>query len=309
MYADFVAEAMRRGRTLPQRRVRLKAPDGVDLVAGLYGDDPGVRRALIFFHGAGANMNVGYLDLARELAEASPGLAVAVPDMRGHGMSGGARGRLERREILWRDVALWRAFAAERWPEAQVFLGGHSAGAALCLNHLLHDAERGAPEPEALVMLAPYLGALPGGAVEEGLSIRGFSTRDPKVFLKYVMSEGAEGAEETAVRFNYPPDMARLTGLVEGYGPAMAMALTPLGAPAALARIDLPTLILGAEADALFPAARLAEAAEAMPRARFEKVGGDHLTCLYHAARPIARWLEGLEGSKASKASGEAAPC
>lgn len=290
MYADFVAEAMRRGRILPQRRLRCKAPDGVDLMAGVFGDDPQARRVAIFFHGAGANMNVGYLDLARDLAEAAPGTVVLTPDMRGHGLSGGARGMLERRETLWEDVGLWRDFAAERWPRARIVLGGHSAGAALCLNHLRH----GGAAPEAFVMVAPYLGALPGGAVEEGVTIRGFSTRDPKVFLKYVMSDGAEGAEELAVRFNYPPDMARLTGLVEGYGPAMAMALTPLNAPAALAGISAPTLLLAARSDALFPAARLAEAAAAIPGARFEEIEGDHLTCLYRAADPIARWLEAL---------------
>ncbi|WP_095147750.1 hypothetical protein [Pseudomonas sp. Irchel s3a18] len=88
MYENFVSEAIRRGRCLPQTRVRITTSDHETLLAGLFGDDAETTQVMIFFHGAGANMNVGYLDLAKAIHEAS-GTTVLVPDLQGHGMSSG----------------------------------------------------------------------------------------------------------------------------------------------------------------------------------------------------------------------------
>jgi len=287
MYAAFVAEATARGRCLPQRRVRQTCPDGTELIAGLFGDGPDVRRAVIFYHGAGANMNVGYLELARDVADALPGTVVIVPDMRGHGRSAGARGHVNRRETLWEDVAVWRDFARNRYSGAQLFLGGHSAGAALCINHLREIAD----PPTGLILLAPYLGALPGRVGADTLTITGFSTRNARVLLRYIMTEGAEGGEDIAIRFNYPPDMARLNELVEGYTPEMALALTPRGAQEYLGSLTFPTLLAAAQDDALFSVDQLQQVCADAPALEFVVVEGDHLTCLYRAGEAIARWL------------------
>lgn len=290
MFTNFVTEATARGRCLPQRRVRRAAADGTGLIAGLFGDHPDARRVLIFWHGAGANMNVGYLDLARDIAAAQDGTAVIVPDMRGHGRSSGMRGHVQARTLLWSDVGVWRAFARERYPRATEFLGGHSAGAALCLNHLRDAGDLAAPA--GLILLAPYLGAMPGRHTDENLAIRGFSSRDASVFMRYMMSRGADAGTEIALNFDYPPEMARLNELVSGYTPEMAIALTPSAAREALAAQRQPTLMIAAREDALFAAEALRDFCTDAAAVEYRLAEGDHLTCLYRAGPEIAAWME-----------------
>ncbi len=300
MYEDFVAEATRRGRCLPDLRVRVSASDGETLIAGMFGGDANAARVVILFHGAGANMNVGYLDLAKALHEAGEGDAVLVPDVRGHGMSSGDRGYAPSKEQVWADVDTWIDVARTRCPRAKVVLAGHSAGSALVLNYLTRHrhADANATPIEGIVMVAPYWGARdslrnPAGRPPGDLNIPSFSTSDTQVFMAYALSGEDRFRREIAVRFNYPAEMARLANLVVGYTPEMAMAVSPRDVERQLRELETPALVLAAQDDSLF----CPDGLEAMasdtgnPVIRYERTPGDHLTCLYQAGPRISRWL------------------
>lgn len=302
MYEEFVAEAMRRGRCLPERRVRVAATDGTALLAGVFGDDPDAEQVMVFFHGAGANMNVGYLDMAKDVREHSR-MAVLLPDLRGHGMSGGDRGFAHSKEQVWLDVDAWLAFARARYPKAELILGGHSAGAALLLNYLTRHERRCHEPVSRLVMVAPYWGirrseSEPVSADDPSMQIPQFANSDLQVFMAYALSGDERYRKQLAVHFNYPPDMAAVVNLVPGYTPEMAMAVSPRHVQQQLARLTQPLLVLAAECDALFSPESLQAVLDAVqPVAQrqqiaFQHIGGDHLTCLYGLGAPLANWLD-----------------
>lgn len=67
------------------------AADGIDLAYEVFTPRGEFSDLLVFYHGGGSNMQAGYDRLAFELVRRAP-LAVCLPDMRGHGASGGRRG-------------------------------------------------------------------------------------------------------------------------------------------------------------------------------------------------------------------------
>lgn len=291
MYDNFVSEAMLRGRCLPQTRVRITTSDHETLLAGLFGDDVETTQVMIFFHGAGANMNAGYLHLAKAVHETS-GTTVLVPDLRGHGMSSGDRGFAESKERVWLDVDEWIAFARERFPQAQVVLGGHSAGTARILNYMtLHQRER-TDTIVRLVMLAPFWGtrcnlrSLDSGS-DKQQCIPNFSTLDTQAFMAYALSGDEQYRRQIVVRFNYSEDMARFT-----YTPEMMIAVLPQRVTKQLAELCAQVLVLAAEDDALFSPSGLADLVVEVnnPAIAFHRILGDHLSCLYEAGPQIARW-------------------
>jgi len=107
----------------------------------------GAPAAVVVVHGYGEHAG-RYLELVRRLGEA--GLSCYLADLRGHGLSDGARGHVARFADYLADlqplVAMARA-ASER-----VFLLGHSMGGLVVLRLLLEDAGF-----DGAVVSAPYL--------------------------------------------------------------------------------------------------------------------------------------------------------
>jgi acylglycerol lipase len=84
-----------------------------------------VRGVVVVVHGLGDHAR-RYAELARTLN--ADGFAVVAQDLRGHAGSGGARQRLDSIEQLLADAALAQQQARQRFPQAPVFLHGHSLG-------------------------------------------------------------------------------------------------------------------------------------------------------------------------------------
>ncbi|MBX5465506.1 MAG: alpha/beta fold hydrolase, partial [Clostridia bacterium] len=129
----------------PDRLETFRAEDGTVLLLRRWQGRGGRRGDILLLHGAGAHGGL-YEPLAAELA--TRGWSVWLPDLRGHGASGGRRGDVERFEVYARDLApLAGRLAAPR------FLWGESMGGLVALELALEQPG----EWSGLVLSAPAL--------------------------------------------------------------------------------------------------------------------------------------------------------
>jgi acylglycerol lipase len=105
---------------------------------------------LVFLHGIGS-----YGEPYGHMVEGLRGRvdAVYMPDMRGHGRSGGARGDLTSRRAVIADIGAVIDAARRENPGARIVLGGESMGALFALGFA--DAHRG--ELAGLLLTSPAL--------------------------------------------------------------------------------------------------------------------------------------------------------
>lgn len=129
---------------------RFSARDGETLAyRTVAGDAP--RAVVIFLHG-GSHSGLRYAPLAREAARR--GCVAVLPDLRGHGESGGARGHVPRVGILEDDLLDLVKHVQERWPGLPLILGGHSSGSQVVLRYALKP---GVPRPKGWIIVAPTI--------------------------------------------------------------------------------------------------------------------------------------------------------
>lgn len=107
----------------------------------------GARAAVVVVHGYGEHAG-RYLELVRRLGDA--GLSCYLADLRGHGLSEGARGHATGFDDYLSDLE--RVVAMAREASDRVFLLGHSMGGLLVLRLLLRDGAF-----EGAILSAPYL--------------------------------------------------------------------------------------------------------------------------------------------------------
>lgn len=132
------------------RLIDFEGVGGVRLSCTVWDTGEGTGRILIFLHGIGAYGEI----YGRKLAPGLMGVvdAIYTPDLRGHGRSGGPRGRHPGPVKVLGDVGEIVRQASERHPGAAVVLGGESMGGLISLNY----AARSAPgEIAGLVLVAP----------------------------------------------------------------------------------------------------------------------------------------------------------
>lgn len=270
----------------PHRRIRVRCEDAVELLVGVFEPDPlQAQDVLLFFHGAGAHMAAGYLDLGADLHRRN-GAAVLLPDLRGHGRSGGGRGELADPAILWRDVDALVGCALARYPQARLHVGGHSLGAGLALNWMCHGADVAAlarqGRLQSLLLLAPYTGLKQADRA-----------RAPGQSPFITRPDGEHGD----VQFDYSAEIAARAGLVRRIQAPLFDALAPADFLAQLRQVTctlrMPVSALLLRDDELFDAtalqALLAPLAAADPaRLRVDCIPGAHLSGLFCAADAIA---------------------
>ncbi len=124
---------------MPYSEFSRQTKDGLALFARDWRPDGTVKAVIGLVHGIGEHSG-RYELLALALNQA--GYAVVVFDLRGHGRSGGRRGHSPSYEALMGDVDHLVQAAASRYPEAPLFLYGHSLGGNLVLNYLLRRQPR-----------------------------------------------------------------------------------------------------------------------------------------------------------------------
>ncbi|MBQ8269204.1 MAG: alpha/beta fold hydrolase [Clostridia bacterium] len=113
---------------VPYERVFIRSGDGLRLSARFYEGEEGAP-VVIFFHGYRSNAihdGCGLHAVARSL-----GYRILLCDQRAHGESEGRCLTFGVKERL--DAKCWAEYAAERFPDAPIFLSGISMGAATVL--------------------------------------------------------------------------------------------------------------------------------------------------------------------------------
>ncbi len=145
------------------RNERIKASDGIELNGRFFMcDNP--HAVIIIQHGLGEHSE-RYEHVAEFFLER--GYAVLIPDIRGHGLSGGKHGHAPSYKILLDDIELWLDHIEKEYPENPVFLYGHSMGGNLVLNYAIRRGE----EVDGVIATSPWLKLInPPNAFVRGLA-------------------------------------------------------------------------------------------------------------------------------------------
>jgi alpha-beta hydrolase superfamily lysophospholipase len=265
---------------------RIRASDGVELAYRAYVPrDP--QGVLVLYHGGGAHSGAGYEHIAADLS-ADHSVAVFTPDVRGHGASGGARGDAPSTKRVLDDVDVLVDEVKKLHPAVPMFLGGHSSGAALVLQHSGAGEIRGVA---GYVFISAEMGFLSRTAWKNR---RPFSSAAVPAFILHRLTGGVLFGHSKAVKLNYPNEVLDSDiGLLAYYTVNMANALVPTSPARQLRRLRKPLGVWIGELDELLDAGKVERLVKrACPWAYVERITGEkHLTILLKAADHVGLWI------------------
>lgn len=171
-----------------------RAADGTALYEQRWRPASPPRAVVMIVHGLGEHGG-RYAHVAQHLCAA--GYAVAAPDLRGHGRSGGPRARVRSFDQFLDDLELSLARTREWLPAAPLFVLGHSMGGTVVTRLMLARRPAvagvilsgavltpGKDISPAAVLLAKVLGRLAPGLPLQKINSRAVS-RDPAVVAAY----------------------------------------------------------------------------------------------------------------------------
>jgi len=212
----------------PPDSATIIASDGVKLFVAIYeplSQQENINEtdniSLVLYHGGGCHSGAGYQDLARNLSQ-TIGVAVYLPDLRGHGASGGPRGDAPSKEQVWKDVDSVLDFVSLRKPNTILYLGGHSSGGGLVVNYATKHANKRL-NIDGCILVAPELGYRSGTARSDR---NDFARINALAFIVNGIL-GVMGHSK-AVRFEYPPELLASDAGMVGFNTVnMANAITP----------------------------------------------------------------------------------
>lgn len=268
----------------------IAASDGINLSYRRYVPAK-PRAAMLFYHGGGAHNGAGYQILGNGL-QTQFDTAVYMPDIRGHGASGGPRGDTPSPTQVWTDITAFIKHIRSESPGLPLFLGGHSSGAGLALNYASQ------PNHETVdnyVFLSPQFGFRSNTARPS--TTAPFATVNITAFIINTISGGLLNGHFHAVRFNYPAALLSSDrGLVASYTVNMANAVSPSAPHKQFANLDRAFgLWIGADDESLLPSRVLAFADLAVSvRANSEAASipaAKHLSILLTAHETVGLWI------------------
>jgi alpha-beta hydrolase superfamily lysophospholipase len=228
-----------------------------------------------------------YAELGQALAQ--EGVAVYLPDRRGHGRSAG-ESPLEGadRALLSDDITAMVVAARNRYPNTPLYLGAHGRAAGLTTRYL----ETGRPVA-GLVLLAPVFSEEQSNLRQEGWDRLARAHPVERLLARSGL------VHWHAWRYNWPASMLEADPLLETALSIADLAETlPDDPEAAYAAVTVPLLVVQGAADPLFYPERTEAwmAAFATGDRYLETVGETgYLTVIPAAAEPVARWLAAHE--------------
>src|SRR5450830_623381 len=139
------------GRTVEHASAQFAAADGLLLTRQAWRTEGAPAAVLAVVHGYGEHGG-RYRGLAEDMAVR--GYAVHVYDLRGHGRSGGRRGRLGRFTDYLDDTAVFLDAVRQEQPGRPLYLLGHSLGGLIAAAYV---EDRPADGLAGLILSSPFL--------------------------------------------------------------------------------------------------------------------------------------------------------
>lgn len=208
------------------------------------------KQTLVFIHGGGACSSLGYQYLAETLSK-KYNTTIYLFDMRGHGLSDGARGDAPAKERLWQDISEFIRFIRKDCIDSRIFLGGHSSGGGLVLNY---SSWKEREDISGYILISPKLGY-------KSNADRYHYTKDPfakahigTMILNKLSNESIK-AHSVAVEMNYSQETIKAEPLlVETYTCTVVNAITPTNPEKQFSNIDKPfCLFVGQDDELMLP--------------------------------------------------------
>jgi alpha-beta hydrolase superfamily lysophospholipase len=287
---DF-GEVARIDRTSLPEPASVRARDGTSLAVREYEGAGDV--VLVALHGSSAEGS--YFHPMASWLSGRGRASVYVPDLRGHGASGGRRGDVDYVGQLEDDLSDLLAMLRRRRPGTRVILLGHSSGGGLAVRYA---GGRREPPVAGYVLFSPFLGA---SAATTRPASGGWVTLDaPRIveLARRASTGDPTGQDEMVLHFNKPPSQ-RTGREVLAYSFRMMVSLAPrqdLGSD--LAAIRQPLLVLAGSRDESFVPEQYEPTIGPHARGTFRLLPG--VTHLGLVLSPLAweavdRWLETLD--------------
>lgn len=255
------------------------------------------KAILIFYHGAGAHSGLTYNHIGVGLRDDFD-IAVYMPDLRGHGGSGGDRGDAPSDEQVWSDINAVVEHARAQYPDLPIFVGGHSGGAGLALNYSSWE-QRAAID--GYVFLSPYFGFRSETNYDKDKN-KGyeFSTVKTSDFVINTMSGGLFFGHSKAVTFNFPVRILEQNPEIVPFNTVnMSKSVTPYSPDTQLSELQQFGLWIG-EQDEAFDPEKVAKFAKENSD---EKANNEitiveeenHFSILLEASKLIGPWMTRTE--------------
>lgn len=218
-----------------------RGANGLELRAQSWHSGQEVQAAVAIVHGHGEHSG-RYLNVVHALAPR--GFAIIGFDHRGHGRSRGQRGHIDSWSEYREDVRAFLGWISDREPHRPIFLMGHSMGALVTLDYVLHDSGGLAG---AIVSGAPIE---PAGVAKPYLVLmsRMLSKACPRFPLRLALDTSALSRDAAAVRA-YVEDPLVHGRFTAKWGTESLTALAWVKAHAA--DLKLPVLFIHGEDDRL----------------------------------------------------------
>jgi len=277
------------GIETPPPAEKITAKDGVQLNVHVYRpkvDKP--TAALLFYHGGGAHSLAGYQHIGKGLSNDKYNIVVYMPDLRGHGLSGGPRGDSPSSEQVFQDMnTVLEHMIAKEDNSTKIFLGGHSSGGGLTVNYATWSNR--ISSIVGYVLVSPELGYLSKTARPDRQDFA-------KVKILPFILNGIFGilGHNEAVQFQYPDAALQKYGLVASNTVNMANAITPTSPKEQFNEINLPLGLWVGSDDELFVPEAVVEFAMGLERPDVVGTvvpGANHLGILVHAHQNIGPWV------------------
>ncbi len=219
----------------------IRGAGGVELRCRSWRPERETRAAVAIVHGHGEHGG-RYMNIVDSLVQR--GHAVHAVDLRGHGRSEGRRGHIDSWADYREDVRSFLELVAGREPHRPVFLMGHSMGALVALDYVIHDP-RGLAG--AIISGAPME---PSGVAKPLLVLlsRALSVVCPRFPMRLALDTSALSRDAAVVRA-YEEDPLVHGRFTARWGTESLAAVARVRARAA--RVTLPILFVHGGADRL----------------------------------------------------------
>jgi len=258
------------------------------------------RTMLVFIHGTAAQSKL-YLPLADTLRRY--GIATALLDLRGHGLSEGARGDAKNTTALARDIKLFLDTLRAKYPEKKIILGGHSLGAGACLKYLSFFYERQSlyRPPDGLVLMSGGFYPNPN-RVRASRSKQGAFARVNPLQSFLLIPDILLDLHPKAVEVLLPNDSLVREAvakklLTTHYALTFFLAAFPIDVMEAYRQVKFPTLLVIGKDDELL---RVSDAEYTLSRLQTKEKSlivsdANHINVVWRSAPAIATWINSLQ--------------